>query len=79
MIVSFTTAMGTRYHIDHTKKEFVQELPTQRTGPLFNTPTVKIGKRVEIWTADADSKIRVISTAPVKLREVTLEQPVQQP
>jgi hypothetical protein len=79
MIVSFTTTMGTRYHIDHANKQFVQETPKHRAGPLFNTPTVKIGKRVEIWTADTDSKIRVISTAPVKLREVTLEQPVQQP
>lgn len=79
MIVSFTTSMGTRYHIDHANKQFVQEVPTKRSGPLFNTPVVRIGKRVEIWTTDADSKIRVISTAPVKLREVTLEQPVQQP
>lgn len=78
MIVSFTTSMGTRYHIDHENKQFVQETPQQRSGPLFNVPTVRIGKRVEIWTADANSKIRVISTAPVKHREVTLEHPVQQ-
>lgn len=73
MIVSFTTALGAKYHLDHVNNQWVQETPVERSGPLFNKPSVVVGKRVEIWTSDADKPVRVIVTAPVAKREVTLE------
>jgi hypothetical protein len=73
MIVTFTTAIGSKYHIDHTNHTFVQELPVERTGPLYNTPSVVVGKRVEIWTAPTEpgQVARVMITSPVRTREVS--------
>lgn len=73
MIVSFVTEAGAKYHIDHTNKQWVQESPEVRSGPLFNQPQVIKGKKVEIWTADANRPVRVIITTRVVEREVTLE------
>lgn len=71
MIVTFTTAQGSRYHIDHTNGQFVQELPQQRVGILRNKPTVRLGHPVEIQTDDPGGKaLRVILTSPVTKREV---------
>lgn len=73
MIVSFTTATGSKYHIDHDSNVFVQELPIERTGPLWNKPEVKLGNRVEIWTSPTEGQLaHVIITSAVTHREVCL-------
>lgn len=77
MIVTFTTSLGSKYHLDHTNRTFVQELPHERSGPMWNYPSVVVGKRVEILTApsptDEGKVARVIKTGIVSSREVTLE------
>lgn len=80
MIVSFNTRTGSRYHIDHTNNTFVQELPVERSGPLYNKPTVTIEKPVEIWTTPTQpGKVAtVIVTSVVTSREVDLETRLRQ-
>lgn len=73
MIVSFTTAKGSIYHLDHTNGQFVQESPQQRVGAMRNKPTVRVGHPVEIQTDDPNGKaaLKVIVTSPVATREVS--------
>lgn len=75
MIVSFTTSTGSKFHIDHTNRTFAQEEPLVREGPLYNTPSVRVGERVEIWTKPTQpGKVAtVFVTGVVRTREVTLE------
>lgn len=73
MIVTFTTSTGSKYHIDHSNHTFVQELPGERVGKLLNTPSVRTGERVEIWTEpnEPGKVARVIITGVVVSREVS--------
>lgn len=75
MIVSFTTAAGSKFHLDHTNKMWVQEVPTLRNGPLYNLPSVRVGRPVEIQTEDPTGKtpLKIIITAPVTERDIRLE------
>jgi hypothetical protein len=73
MIVTFVTSTGSKYHIDHTNHVFAQEEPIFREGPLYNTPSVRIGEPVEIWTKPAEPGrvARVFITGKVVSREVS--------
>ena len=75
MIVTFQTRGGARYHLDHLNSQFVQELPRERVGPMWNKPSVVVGKRVNIFTASDNPAVplRCIQTGIVVSREVTLE------
>jgi hypothetical protein len=73
MTVFFKTAQGSLYSLDHNRRVFYQLAPRERAGPLWNTPVVRIGERVEIWTADSSNAARVIQTDIVTSREVVLD------
>jgi len=77
MKIFFKTAKGALYSLDHNRHVFYQLSPREREGPLWNTPVVRIGERVEIWTASEDlsKAARVIQTDIVTSREVVLEHP----
>ena len=76
MVVQFTTRGGHVYRIDHANKVFVQQNPQERMGPLWNTPSIIVGRRVDILTAcDTDAyAAKLIQTGIVVSREVHLEQ-----
>jgi len=76
MVVQFTTRGGHVYCIDHANKVFVQQNPQERMGPLWNTPSIVVGRRVDILTApETDTHVaKLIQTGIVVSREVYFEQ-----
>lgn len=73
VVVNFQTRRGAVYSLNHNTKEFLQVAPNTRRGPLWNSPSVKVGERVTIWTSSEGTAARVIETDIVVKREVSFE------